>query len=74
MKNPVLEGNDRLTLPVSFTISTWLLLKYIGIGEVWWGVYYSLLALMWIVSIIVLIVNVSRKRVTINEEGKIVFK
>ena len=37
--------------PVMPTITWWLLLDRIGVGDVVWGVYYTITAIVWAASI-----------------------
>ena len=37
--------------PVMPTITWWLLLDRIGVGDVVWGVYYTITAIIWAASI-----------------------
>ena len=39
------------TLPVTGTIACWLLLDRLGVGDVVWGVFYTLFGIFWAASI-----------------------
>ena len=37
------------TWPITPTIAFWLLLDRIGVGDVAWGVFYTLAAIVWVI-------------------------
>ena len=39
------------TAPVTFTVMWWLLLDRLGVGDVAWGVFYTLAGIIWAASI-----------------------
>ena len=37
------------TWPITPTITLWLLLDRLGVGDVAWGVFYTLAAIIWVI-------------------------
>ena len=41
------------TWPITPTITFWLLLDRLGVGDVTWGVFYTLAAIIWVIIAVV---------------------
>lgn len=60
------------SLPITLTIATYLLLDKLNVGEMAWGIYISIMVIIWIIAIVSLIVGLVGKHAEIMEDGKIV--
>ena len=71
---PVISGKNQLVgFPLNRTITWWLFLKFIYAGDVWFGVFYTISGLWWLLAIGGFLLNVVNRRKTfeVDENGEI---
>lgn len=76
MKPMLSSINQQSTMPITSSVLGWLLLRDLQANDVWWGVYFTVIGIWWILWVIYFIaIIVAKKKVaTINEDGTIEVK